>query len=300
MKCDVIKKNIVDKFGIEFRNPSEFETLALLESKIDKKVLTFLDSSKYIGSIQDNVSMLCTTPDIACQLEHYVGGLIITENPRLLFFELHNEFANNMSYVRKQCENQISPNANISDMAYVASRNVIIEDDVIVEPFACIYENTILRKGSIIRSGAVIGGCGFEYKRRTDDIMAVAHYGGVIIDEYVEIQNHTCIDRAVYPWDNTIVGRHTKIDNLVYVGHAVKIGRNVLITAGAVIGGRTEIEDNCWIGINSVLRNGLVIGENARVNMGAVVTRSVPSGESVTGNFAIPHEKFIENLKAGR
>jgi len=28
-----------------------------------------------------------------------------------------------------------------------------------------------------------------------------------------------------------------------------------------------------------------------------VVTRSVPSGESVTGNFAIPHEKFLKHVK---
>ena len=32
--------------------------------------------------------------------------------------------------------------------------------------------------------------------------------------------------------------------------------------------------------------------------MGSVVTKSVASGDSVTGNFAINHEDFIENLKA--
>jgi UDP-3-O-[3-hydroxymyristoyl] glucosamine N-acyltransferase len=31
--------------------------------------------------------------------------------------------------------------------------------------------------------------------------------------------------------------------------------------------------------------------------MGAVVTKDVQDNEVVTGNFAIPHEQFISNLK---
>ena len=85
---------------------------------------------------------------------------------------------------------------------------------------------------------------------------------------------------------------------LVHIAHGVKIGKNVMVVANSGIGGRTVIGDDCWIGFASTLRNGITIGDRARVNMGSVVTKSVASGGSVTGNFAINHEDFIENLKA--
>lgn len=44
-------------------------------------------------------------------------------------------------------------------------------------------------------------------------------------------------------------------------------------------------------------QNGIEIGVNARVNMGAVVSKPVLSGQSVTGNFAIEHKVFIEDIK---
>jgi UDP-3-O-[3-hydroxymyristoyl] glucosamine N-acyltransferase len=31
--------------------------------------------------------------------------------------------------------------------------------------------------------------------------------------------------------------------------------------------------------------------------MGAAATRNVGDGETVSGNFAIPHQKFMQNLK---
>jgi len=45
------------------------------------------------------------------------------------------------------------------------------------------------------------------------------------------------------------------------------------------------------------VKNGLILGENSKVSMGAVVTKDVKDNEVVTGNFAIPHKQFIENLK---
>ena len=51
------------------------------------------------------------------------------------------------------------------------------------------------------------------------------------------------------------------------------------------------------MGFGTTISNGLCIGCSARANIGAVVTKNVGDNESVTGNFAIEHKKFIENLK---
>ena len=130
--------------------------------------------------------------------------------------------------------------------------------------------------------------------------MSVKHLGGVIINNNVEIQYNTCIDKAVYPWDNTIIGDYCKIDNLVYIGHGVKVNSGCMIAANTTIGGRTNIEKNSWIGLNSTISNGLVIGERAKINIGSVVTKNIEKDNSVSGNFAIDHSKFIKFIKSIR
>ena len=47
----------------------------------------------------------------------------------------------------------------------------------------------------------------------------------------MEVQNNTYIDRAIYPWDNTVIGECTKIDNLVHIGHAVKLGHGCMVVS---------------------------------------------------------------------
>jgi UDP-3-O-[3-hydroxymyristoyl] glucosamine N-acyltransferase len=112
----------------------------------------------------------------------------------------------------------------------------------------------------------------------------------------VEIQYNTCVDRAVYPWDDTVIGDYCKIDNLVHIAHGVKLGPKVMIVANSGIGGRTIIKEGAWIGFGATIKNGVILGKKARANMGSVVTKEIPDNSSVTGNFAIEHSKFIQNL----
>lgn len=278
-------------------NEKEFVTMALCGENIEFKFCTFVDSEKYIQDISDNASMIITTEVIASKLDGRKHGFILTNHPRLFFFSLHNFLADNEKYVCRSFKTIISDRAKVSELAFISEENVIIEDGVIIEPFVTIYSNVQIEKNTIVRSGARIGGEGFEFKQKSGEIMPVRHLGGVRIKENVEIQNNTCVDRAVYPWDNTILGKNVKVDNLVHIAHGVKVGDNTMIVANSGIGGRTVIGQNSWIGFGTTIRNGICVGDNARVNMGAVVTKSVKDEEAVSGNFAIEHSKFIENLK---
>ena len=192
---------------------------------------------------------------------------------------------------------RIGTNCNISSQAVIADKNVIIGNNVTIEEFAVIRENTVINDNSIIRAGCKIAGEGFEFKNTSEEVFHVSHIGGVIIGESVEIQYNTCIDKAIYPWDNTVIGDHVKIDNLVHIGHAVKVDSRTMIVANSGIGGRVSIGEDVWIGFGATIRNGIHIGDRARTNMGSVVTRNVGTEEAVTGNFAIPHKDFIANLK---
>ena len=288
-------KDIVFKVERE----KEFEYLALTDSLLRDLNCIFLDSEKFITNIKPAVTMVLTTPKMAHLLNNEQYGLCIVENPRELFFNLHNLLSNSSQYHynRNTFDTVVGNGCNINPLASVAKRNVVIGNNVAIEEFAVIRENVEIGDNSIIRAGAIIGGQGFEFKRTNGIIMPVEHCGGVVIGCNVEIQYNSCIDRAVYPWDNTEIGDYTKIDNLVHIGHAVKVKSNVMIVANSGIGGRTVINSDTWIGFASTIINGITIGSNARANIGSVVTKSVPDNASVTGNFAIAHEKFIINLK---
>ena len=275
----------------------EFNWLGLTAEEYEgKKVLTFLNDEKYYKEIENNRSITCivTTDEVAKKIEKDKYGIIISENPRKDFFELHNKLVKEDFYFTKK-ENKISEKAVISKKATIGDYNIIIEDDVIIEAGVTIYENVTIKKGSIIRSGARVGGNGFEFSRFGEEVLSIEFAGDVFIDENVEIQNNTCIDRGVF--DRTYLGKNVKVDNLVHIAHDVKIGANTLVVACTLIGGRTKIGNNSYLGPNCTVKNGLILGENSKVSMGAVVTKDVKDNEVVTGNFAIPHKQFIENLK---
>ena len=290
MKLSELNFGIVEKDG-------EFDWLGLTAEDYEgKKVLTFLNDEKYYKEIENNKSISCivTTEEVAKKIEKRNYGIILSKNPRKDFFELHNKLVKESFYFTKN-KNKISEKAIISKNANIGEYNIIIEDDVIIEAGVTIYENVTIKKGSIIRSGARVGGNGFEFSRFGEEVLSIEFAGDVFIDENVEIQNNTCIDRGVF--DRTYLGKNVKVDNLVHIAHDVKIENNTLVVACTLIGGRTRIGKNSYLGPNCTVKNGLILGENSKVSMGAVVTKDVKDNEVVTGNFAIPHEQFIKNLK---
>ena len=225
-------------------------------------------------------------------------GICIVDNPRLAYFLLHNALCDNDNYARPLYNTVIPKSAIISPLAYIAPYNVTIGENTIIEEFVSVKENTVIGEGSVIRAGTKIGGPGFEIKNDGNKTITVTHIGGVIIGNNVEIQQNSNLDKAIYPWDDTVIGDHVRINSLVQIAHGDKIGRFTEIVAGASIQGRVQIGENVWIGPGSVIRNGITIGDNARVNMGAVVTLSVPAGASVSGNFARDHEKMIDEMRS--
>jgi UDP-3-O-[3-hydroxymyristoyl] glucosamine N-acyltransferase len=299
MKLSSILKEM-NVLSHEITEDIEFETLALSESSLENNFCTFLDNPKFIDNLSDNASIIITNKEISSHISN--RALCIVEEPRMLFFRIHNFLKDNLEYVRSNFKSIIKDNCKISNLSSIASENVIIGNNVVIEEFVVIRENTVIDDNCIIRAGSIIGGEGFEFKRdkKNYSILEVKHLGGVVIEKNVEIQQNVCIDKAVYPWDNTIIGENSKLDNFIHVAHAVKIGKNVLIAAQTGFGGRTIIKNDSWIGFATTITNGIEIGENANVNIGAVVTKKVNAGESVSGNFAIDHKKFIEFIKSIR
>lgn len=289
--------NLVD--GMEILKDGEFSFLGLAVSECDEKILSFIESEKYISSLSDNVTSIITNRQLGEKLKDKYG-VIVADSPRIAYFTLHNKLASNKKYKREELDTIIGENCTISDSAIISPKNVRIGNNVIIEDYVIIRENTVIEDNAIIRAGAILGSEGFEFKRAEGTIMNVIHCGGVIIGQSVEIQYNTAVDKGIYTWDNTVIAKDSKIDNLVHVGHGAKIGQRCLIAAKAVIGGRTVIGNDSWVGIGAIISNGLIIGENSSISLGSVVTKSLNDQSRVSGNFAIDHNKFIEFIKSIR
>lgn len=278
-------------------NEKHFKYLALTAQEIDETNCVFLDSGKFLNDIKDSVVMVLTTEELVSSLLEKPFGLCVVENPRELFFNIHNFLSDDKDYIRKPFKTIIGDNCEISHLASIAKNNVIIGNNITIEEFVVIRENSIIGNDTILRAGCKIGAQGFEFKRTDYGVLSVDHLGGVKIGNNVEIQYDVIVNRAVYPWDDTVIGDYCKIDDLVHIGHGVKLGKSVMVVANSGLGGRSIIKDNTWIGFAATIKNGITVGKNARANMGAVVTKPIPDNGSVSGNFAIDHKRFLQNMK---
>ncbi len=285
--------------GCSVLNDGEFSSLGLAVSKCEENLLSFIENEKYISELSNNITSLITTKEIYEKLKNKYG-IIVSRNPRVDYFKLHNKLSNLKQYTREKFKSKIGEESKISKLSSISENNVIIGNNVIIEEFVVIRENTIIGDNSIIRAGSIIGGEGYEYKRTDGIIMNVNHCGGVIIGNNVEIQYNSCVDKALYTWDNTIIEDYSKLDNMVHLEHAVKVGQRNLIASRVTVGGRTEIGNDSWIGLGAIISNGLVIGNEVNISLGAVVTKNLKDKERVSGNFAISHNKHIDFIKTIR
>ena len=119
MKLSELNFGIVEKDG-------EFNWLGLTaEDYQGKKVLTFLNDEKYYKEIENNKSITCivTTDEVAQKIGKDKYGIIISQNPRKDFFELHNKLVKENFYFTKK-ENKISEKACISKKANIGEYNI--------------------------------------------------------------------------------------------------------------------------------------------------------------------------------
>ncbi|MGE7957524.1 hypothetical protein ACQKQA_13215 [Pseudomonas sp. NPDC089530] len=270
-----------------------FDGVGVADSKAFESVLTFMDNSKYVSTVNanDKVKAVFVREGEQSLLRGDICALVV-DDPKWYFFTLVNYLA----LVKVRSTSVVSAFASIHDSATIASVGVIVEDDVVIEPGVIIMEDVTIKRGAVIRAGAVLGVNGFEHKRTSRGMLTVAHDGEVIVEERSEIGPNNTIIKG-FSYRNTVIGADTKLDALVHYAHGVQSGKRCLIAAAAMLAGHVTLGDNVWIGPKASISNRISIGDGAFVTLGSVVVKDVGVGEKVTGNFAVPHTKFIRNLK---
>ena len=135
-------------------------------------------------------------------------------------------------------------------------------------------------------------------QEQCDFVIVLAHMG---LSQQISLANLPECEGVNYIFGgDTLIGNDTKLADGAHVAHCAKVGARCLVAAGAIILGSTVIGDDVWVGPGAIISNELDVGDKAFITLGAVVTRNVVQGEKVSGNFAIPHARFLEQLKAIR
>ena len=285
--------------GLEVIKDGLFEAMALCDARPGAATLTWLDDEKYIRQLAENPDITCVVCEVSLaeQIPESVTGVCVSSHPRNDFFLIHNHLCSSREYIRQEFDTVIGKNCNISPLSYIESKNVVIGDNVCIEEFVSIKANTKIGDNSRVRTGTVIGCDGYEFKNADNKIVYIEHAGGVIVGSDVDVYSNTCVCKAVFPWDDTVVGDSSKIDNLVHVAHACKIGKRNYIVAGTVLCGSLITEDDVYVGPNATIGK-VIMSKGSRASLGSVVTTDVKPGTTLSGNFAIEHQKLIKHIKA--
>lgn len=169
----------------------------------------------------------------------------------------------------------------------VVGHGVQIGADCLLYPQVTLYEGVKLGDRVIIHAGAVLGSDGFGFAPDPPEgYVKVPQIGGVLVEDDVEIQSNTCIDRgALGP---TIIRRGAKIDNLVHISHNVEVGPHNAVAALSGIAGSTKLGNWVTLAAQSGVAGHLSISDQVIVTAQAGVAKDPGPKAIVTGTPAQP------------
>ena len=192
----------------------------------------------------------------------------------------------------------VDENVEIGDHAVLLAhvviyRGVRIGHHFFAHAHSVVRENCRIGNNVLLQNGVVIGADGFGFAKTHDGHWhKIPQPASVLIEDDVEVQANSCIDRASV--GATRIGRGVKIDNLVQVGHGSQVGEDALLCSQVGLGGSTEIA-------NRVILTGQVgvvghckVGEAAIVTPQSGVANDVPANALVSGAPAVDHKLWLK------
>jgi UDP-3-O-[3-hydroxymyristoyl] glucosamine N-acyltransferase len=179
----------------------------------------------------------------------------------------------------------------------VIYRDVKIGKNFFAHAHVSIRENCAIGNNVQLHNGVVIGSDGFGFaKDDAGDWYKIPQIGRVVIEDDVEIQANSCIDRASL--GETRIGRNTKMDNLSHVAHNCIVGENSMLCAQVGLAGSTEI------GENVILAGQVGVAGHCKIGDGVIVTAQsgthgdIPPGSMVSGSPAFDHKQWLRSVTA--
>ena len=175
----------------------------------------------------------------------------------------------------------------------VIYRGASIGDDFFAHAHAVVREGCRLGNHVLLQNGAVIGADGFGFaKDDSGHWFKIAQPEPVILEDEVEVQANSCVDRASV--EKTRIGRGTKIDNLVQVGHGSRIGEHSLLASQVGLAGSTEVGNHVILTGQVGVVGHCKIGDGAIVTPQSGVAGDIEAGAIVSGAPAVDHKLWLK------
>jgi UDP-3-O-[3-hydroxymyristoyl] glucosamine N-acyltransferase len=175
----------------------------------------------------------------------------------------------------------------------VIYRDAKIGDNFFAHAHAVVREGCRLGDRVLLQNGAVIGADGFGFaKDDSGHWYKIMQPEPVIIEDDVEIQANSCVDRASV--EKTRIGRGTKIDNLVQVGHGSRIGEHSLLASQVGLAGSTDVGDHVILTGQVGVVGHCKIGDGAIVTPQSGVAGDIEAGAIVSGAPAVEHKLWLK------
>jgi UDP-3-O-[3-hydroxymyristoyl] glucosamine N-acyltransferase len=175
----------------------------------------------------------------------------------------------------------------------VIYRGVVIGDNFFAHSHAVVRENCRIGNKALLQNGVVIGADGFGFaKTHEGHWHKIPQPAPVVIEDDVEVQANSCIDRASV--GETRIGRGVKIDNLVQVGHGSQVGEDALLCSQVGLAGSTEIGKRVILTGQVGVVGHCKVGEAAIVTPQSGVANDVPAGALVSGAPAVDHKLWLK------
>ena len=308
-------EELAERIGCKLEGAAELEVtgVAGMDEALPGEV-TFFSNPKYLRKLETTRAAA-----IILDMETQVAGraLLRSENPYLAFAKALAVF-NPMPPAAAG----IHPTAVIAPTAKIG-RNpsigpyAVIEDEVelgndcVLKSFVVLYrgarighrflahshavvrENVQIGDDVILQNGAVVGADGFGFARQADgSYYKIVQAGTVIVEDGVEVQAHSCIDRATV--GETRLRRGVKVDNLVQVGHGCDIGENTLLCAQVGLAGTCKVGRQVVLTGQVGAAGHLTIGDNVIVTPQSGIPGDVEPNQTVSGSPAVEHSLWLK------
>lgn len=191
-------------------------------------------------------------------------------------------------------DEDVAIGANAVLLAHVVIyRGAKIGSNFFAHSHAVVRENCHIGNNVLLQNGVVVGSDGFGFARTNEGHWhKIPQPAPVVIEDDVEVQANSCIDRASV--GETRIGRGVKVDNLVQVGHGSHVGEDALLCAQVGIAGSTEIGKRVILTGQVGVVGHCKVGDNTIVTPQSGVANDIAAGALVSGAPAVDHKLWLK------
>lgn len=311
-------RDVAQQLDCEFRGDGDLELTGVASiEKAASGELTFISDPRYAQFLATTQASAIIVP--AEYADQVPLPTLVTPNPYLGFARALQLF-----YQPPLVAPGIHPSAVVSPKAKLGEGVAvgplcIVEDDVVLGDRAQLHGSVHLYRGVqvgsdfvahshsvvrefcrigdrvILQNHVTIGGDGFGFAPRGDGTYEkILQTGIVVIEDEVEVQSNSCVDRATL--GETIIRKGVKIDNLVQVGHGSIVGEHSILCGQCGMAGSTRVGKNVTLAGQAGIAGNLQIGDGAIITAQAGIDGDVPAQQVMSGFHARDRQSWLRSL----